>query len=91
VSIVIRIRHPETRNGVTVHHVCLQSGTLIGCIEQATADSFTARSAEGHSLVHGDTEITFPSLTDAAAQVWMSFMARRADPSYTIARSQHAG
>lgn len=90
-SIIIRIRHAESRDGVTVHRVCLQSGTLIGCIEQATADSFAARSAEGHSLVDLDTETTFPSLTDAAAQVWMSFMARRADPTYTIARSEHVG
>jgi hypothetical protein len=91
VSIVIRIRHAESRDGVTVRHVCLQSGTLIGRVAQATVDSFTARSAEGHPLVHGDTEITFPSLTDAAAHVWMSFMARRADPTCTIVRSEHAG
>jgi hypothetical protein len=91
VTIVIRISHAENQDGVTVRHVCLQSGTAIGCIAQATADSFTARSAEGHSLVHGDTEITFPSLIDAAAHVWMSFMASRADPAYAIVRSEHAG
>jgi hypothetical protein len=79
-SIVIRIQHAESRDGVTVHRVCLQSGTLIGRIEQATTDSFTARNAEGHLLVHGDTKLTFSSLTDAAAHIWMAFMAATPTP-----------
>jgi hypothetical protein len=88
VSIVIRIQNAESRDGVTVHRVCLQSGTLIGRIEQATADFFTARSVKGHLLVHGDTKLTFPSLTDAAVHIWMAFIARRADPAYTTTREQ---
>jgi hypothetical protein len=69
VSIVIRIQAASSQHGVTTRRVCLQSGTLIGFVEHATEETFTARSAEGHPLDHGDTTITFPSLTDAAAAV----------------------
>jgi hypothetical protein len=79
-TILISIQPARSRRGVTTQRVCLQSGTLIGLVEHATEEAFTARSAEGHPLVHGDTAMTFPSLTDAAAAVWLGFMARSPTP-----------
>jgi hypothetical protein len=91
VTIVIRIEPASSQEGVTVQRVCLRSGTLIGVIEHAEADAFKARNVEGHLLVtHEGTTMTFPSLSDAAAHIWMAFMARRADPAYTSTRSERA-
>lgn len=90
-SILIHIEFPETREGVTANRVRLQSGTRLGRIEHAGPDAFVARTTQGHLLVRGDTVLTLPSLTDAAAHLWMAFMAHSADLDSTPVRSDHAG
>jgi hypothetical protein len=58
----------------------LGSGSVIGTVEQRGPGVFVVRGPQGHLVCHwlstGDTPMTFSALTDAAAAVWLGFMAR---------------
>jgi hypothetical protein len=78
-GVVIRLAPERTGTGDTLRYsVVLASGDVIGSVEPLGPGRFAARVPWGHSLAgwlaQGDTE-SFENLSDAAAAVWLSWLA----------------
>jgi hypothetical protein len=75
-SVLIHIHATRDPGGVTAYRVALSGGTTIGVVRRRADESIIASTPEGHRVTHGDTSVQFATVVDAAAHVWMAFMAR---------------
>jgi hypothetical protein len=74
-GVLIRFVFPRCVGGDTLYRVDLRSGTTVGFAARRSNGTIVALTARGHRLEHVGVAITFPTLIDAAAHAWLSFMA----------------